>query len=140
MTEIKNNYTFYKNFKITIIKLLNKRFIRFIIVSGINTIFGYSLFVLFIFIGFHYSIAIFLGTILGVLFNFQTIGRFVFLSKNNMLIFRFIGVYCITYLLSTICVGILVHLKISAYIAGAIFILPIGITSFLLNKRFVFKK
>ncbi|MFA5871112.1 MAG: GtrA family protein [Parcubacteria group bacterium] len=138
MIEINDNYTFYKNSKIYIIKLINKQFIRFIIASGANTIFGYLVFSLFIFIGFRYPIAILFATICGILFNFQTIGRFVFLNKNSTLIFRFIGVYAITYLLFTTSVGILIHFHISAYIAGAIMTLPIGITSFLLNKKLVF--
>lgn len=116
------------------------QFIRFILASGANTIFGFLAFSFFIFLGFYYPIAVFFSTICGILFNFQTIGRFVFFSKNNLLIFRFIGVYVVTYLLFTAGVGTLIHFHANAYISGAIMVLPIGITSFLLNKKFVFKK
>lgn len=121
-------------------KLIKNQFIRFIIASGINTIFGFLAFSLFIFLGFRYPIAILFATICGILFNFQTIGRFVFSSKNNLLIFQFVGVYLVTYILMTAGVGILIHIGMSAYLSGAILVIPIGITSFLLNKRFVFKK
>lgn len=123
-----------------IIQALKNQFVRFIIVSGINTIFGFLAFSFFIFIGFYYPIALLFSTICGILFNFQTIGRFVFSSKNNLLIFKFIGVYLVTYTLMTIGVGILIHIGINAYMSGAILVIPIGITSFLLNRRFVFKK
>ncbi len=127
------------------LKILTKeafgnQFFRFILASGANTVFGFLAFSFFVFLGFYYPIAVFFSTICGILFNFQTIGRFVFFSKNNGLIFRFIGVYVATYLLFTAGVGTMIHLHMSAYIAGAIMVLPIGITSFLLNKRLVFNK
>lgn len=125
-------------FKSFTVKAFKNQFFRFILASGANTIFGYLAFSFFIFLGFCYPIAVLFSTICGILFNFQTIGRFVFFSKNNMLIFRFVGVYVITYSLFTAGIGILIHLHISAYIAGAILVFPIGITSFLLNKKFVF--
>lgn len=140
MIEINNNHTFYKNSKICITKIINKQFIRFIIASGINTIFGFLVFSFFIFLGFYYPIALLFSTVCGILFNFQTIGRFVFSSKNNLLIFQFVGVYLVTYMLMTAGVGVLIHIGISAYLSGAILVIPIGITSFLLNKKFVFKK
>lgn len=127
----------YKNL---IIKAYKNQFIRFIIASGINTIFGFLAFSFFIFIGFYYPIAVLFSTVCGILFNFQTIGKFVFSSKNNLLIFQFVGVYLVTYILMTVGVGILIHIGINAYLSGAILVIPIGITSFLLNKRFVFKK
>jgi putative flippase GtrA len=117
---------------------LRNQFLRFILVSGANTIFGFLVFSFFIFLKFYYPIAVLFSTICGILFNFQTIGRFVFFSKNNLLIFRFIGIYVITYLLLTIGIGILIRLHINTYISGAIMVLPIGVTSFLLNKKFVF--
>lgn len=125
-------------FKSLIKEAFKNQFFRFIIASGANTVFGYLAFSFFIFLGFYYPIAVLFSTAFGILFNFQTIGRFVFFSKNNMLIFRFIAVYVVTYLLFTAGVGMLIHFETSAYIAGAIMVFPIGITSFLLNKKFVF--
>jgi len=127
-------------FKNLIKEAFRNQFFRFILASGANTLFGYLAFSFFIFLGFYYPIAVLFSTICGIFFNFQTIGRFVFFSKNNKLIFRFIAVYVITYLLFTAGVGILIYLHLSAYVSGAIMVFPIGITSFLLNKKFVFNK
>lgn len=127
----------FKNFSI---KILKNQFFRFIIASGVNTIFGYLVFSFFIFLGLYYPIAVLFGTICGMLFNFQTIGRFVFLNKKISLIFRFIGVYSITYVLFTLGVGLLIRVGLSSYVAGAIIIIPVGITSFILNKKLVFSK
>ena len=50
----------------------NNKLIKFILVGILNTAFGYSLFALFIFLNMHYSLAVFLSTVLGVLFNFKS--------------------------------------------------------------------
>lgn len=120
-------------------KFIDNQFFRFIVISGINTLFGLAVFSIFIFLGFHYSIAILFSTVLGVLFNFQTISRLVFSIYNNLLILKFIFVYCAVYILNTAGVGMLIYFHVSAYIAGAIMVIPIGVSSFLLNKKLVFK-
>jgi len=38
-------------------KILERRFIRFLLVGGVNTLFGYGVFVSLIYIGLHYSLA-----------------------------------------------------------------------------------
>ena len=82
--------------------LHNKQFHKFIGVGILNTIIGYTLFAFFIFLGLHYILASLLGTILGVIFNFHSIGKLVFGTHDYRLIVRFFGVYGITYVLSII--------------------------------------
>ena len=118
---------------------INNRFVRFLIVGGINTAFGYGVFALLIFLKFHYAIAVLLGTILGVLFNFQTTGRLVFDSKGNRLIFKFIGVYVIIYVINTLALGVFNFFKVNMYLAGAVMLLPMAMVAFVLNKNLVFK-
>jgi putative flippase GtrA len=119
-------------------KIINNQFFRFIFISGVNTLFGLGVFYLSIFLGLHYSLAIFFATVLGVLFNFQTISRVVFSTYQDKLLFKFILVYCGVYLLNTGGVGILIHFHLGAYWAGTIMALPVGVAAFLLNKKFVF--
>lgn len=116
------------------------KFIKFLFVGGINTLFGYSIYSFFLFIGFNYSIALFLGTILAILFNFKTTGLIVFKSHNNKLIYRFFGVYIITYLLNALFLKVFDLLKYNMYLAGLILLLPMAIISFILMKTFVFKE
>ena len=61
----------------------NQTFIRFIFIGVINTIFGYGIYLIFLFAGLNFALAVLLSTILGVIFNFFTTGRFVFNSTNN---------------------------------------------------------
>lgn len=116
------------------------KFFRFILVGILNTAFGYSLFALFIFLNIHYSLAVFLSTVLGVLFNFKTIGKLVFDSHDNSLIFRFITVYVLLYLINISCLW---FFKISGfenmYINGFVLLVPLALISFVLNKKFVFR-
>jgi putative flippase GtrA len=118
----------------------NNKFIKFILVGILNTVFGYSLFALFIFLNIHYSLAVFLSTVLGVLFNFKTIGKLVFDSHDNSLIFKFIVVYVLLYLINISCLW---FFKISGfenmYINGFVLLVPLALISFILNKKYVFK-
>lgn len=119
--------------------VLDNRFIRFLFVGGMNAVFGYSLYAIMIYLNFHYSFAALLSTILGVLFNFKTTGRLVFNSKDNWLVFKFIGVYVIIYTINTASLKIFNTFNVNLYFAGAILLLPMAIVSFVLNKKFVFK-
>lgn len=119
---------------------LSKRFIRFLIVGVINTLFGYSLFALLILLNLRYEIAALISTICGVLFNFKTIGVLVFKNKKNTLIFKFIGVYVIIYLMQVFLIKQLLAYKINILVAGALILLPLVLVSYTLNKIFVFPK
>lgn len=118
---------------------MNKQLIKFLAVGGLNTLFGYAVFAVLISFGLHYAIAVFIGTILGVLFNFKTTGKLVFDSHDNRLIWKFFGVYGIIYLLNIIGLYCLKKMSVDIYVAGAILIIPMALVSFGLNKRFVFK-
>jgi putative flippase GtrA len=119
-------------------KLLKKKLILFFLVSGLNTVFGYGLFALLIFIGVIYPLALLIGTIAGILFNFKTTGTLVFKNHNNRLIFKFFGVYGITYLCNLGGLALLNSFEINLYWGGAILLIPVGILAFILNKVFVF--
>ena len=58
------------------------RFFRFLLIGAVNTIFGYGVYALLIFLRCDYKIAALAGTVLGVLFNFLTTGRIVFGTRT----------------------------------------------------------
>lgn len=120
-------------------KLLNYEFVRFLLVGVLNAIFGYSVFALLIYFGVHYTLAVFFGTILGILFNFQTVGRLVFKAYKSNLIWKFCLVYGITYILNILGIYILRSFNLSDYIAGALMVLPVAVLGFMLNSKFVFR-
>ena len=119
--------------------MLQPTLLRFAVVGLLNTGFGYLIYAAMLWIGLNYAAAAAVGTILGVLFNFKTTGRFVFGSNDNRLIFRFVGVYALVYVANVICLQLLTGMGFSAYIAGLITLLPAAILGYFLNKAWVFK-
>lgn len=115
------------------------QFLRFLVVGGINTIFGYTVYAVLILLNLHYALAALLSQICGVLFNFKTTGTFVFKNRNNRLIFKFFGVYAITYFLTIGLLKLFTIYGVNNLIAGAIIVLPMALVSFTLNKRLVFR-
>lgn len=107
-------------------------------VGGVNTVFGYSVFALFIWLGLGKEYAVLLSQICGVLFNFRTTGTIVFNNKDWRQIFRFFAVYLVALFLSIGLLNLFAFYGIGSYVAGAIIILPVGFLTFLLHRRFVF--
>lgn len=115
------------------------RLIRFFLVGGVNTLFGYGAYALLLFIGFHYAWAALLGTIAGVTFNFFTTGRLVFDRSTSGGWFRFVAVYAVVYLLNVAALWVLERFGINPYVSGLILIVPMACVSYLLMRRFVFR-
>ena len=124
--------------KSIIIRLKNSRFIRFLFVGIINTLFGYTVFALMILIRLDYRFSLLITTICGVLFNFKTIGTLVFKAKDSRPIIRFVGVYLIIYLLNDQSLQIANSLGMNILWAQAGLLLPLASLSYILNKKFVF--
>jgi putative flippase GtrA len=121
--------------------LTHNKLIRFLFVGGVNTIFGYGVYALLLWIGLHYTLATLLGTIISVLFNFKTYGTIVFKNKNNTLILRFVLMYAFIYFLNNVWLFIAKnYLDITPYIAGLIWLIPGALLSFFISHKFVYVK
>lgn len=119
---------------------VENRFIRFLLVGGLNTAFGYGVFALAFFLGAHYAVAGAISTVCGILFNFKTTGTLVFGSSDNTLLLRFFGVYGITYVLGTLCLKGARGLDLNLYLVAAVLLLPMAAVSFVLNRLLVFER
>lgn len=120
------------------ISLYKSKFCRYVAVGLLNTVFGYGIFALLIYLGLRYPFALFLATVLGILFNFKSIGSLVFASHNNQLIYRFCIVYLIIYALNLIGLKSLSLIGVNVYVSGAILLPAMAVIGFIINKRFVF--
>lgn len=118
--------------------MLSPRFIRFLLVGGLNTVFSYSLFALLIWLGLPYPLAIGLATVAGVAFNFQSTGRLVFGAAPLGRLGRFIAAYAFTYVLNVAMVAGLLQLGLNVYLANAAVILPLAMLTYMLQRSFVF--
>jgi len=101
-----------------------RRIIRFLAVGALNTLFGYSLYALLLWIGLPLELALLLCSVTGVIFNFVTYGRLAFghkLTKQSLP--RFIAAYVAFYFLNLYLAHALIGLGFSAYVAQ-LFLLP----------------
>lgn len=119
---------------------LNQKFIRFLLVGALNTLFGYGLWALLLYIGLHYTVASAISTVAGILFNFKTTGCLVFENKNNRLLLKFLMVYGLIYLLNIALLYGFELLNINLYLAGLTVLLPLAFLSYMLMRCFVFKE
>ena len=120
-------------------RLLRGRFVRFLLVGGLNTLFGYTVFAICILIGIPYPLAALVSTVFGVLFNFKSYGTLVFASHDNRLIFRFIAVYGICYLVGLVPLAWAKAHGVPILWMAAICILPMAALAFTLQRFVVFR-
>ena len=124
------------------------QFIRFVLVAGLNTLFGLFINYVFLFIFEHllklnhaYIVSNFLATIVSILFNFKTYGILVFKNKNNKLLLRFLAVTFFTYLVNIGGIRLLEYLGSSNnYLNLTIMAIPVGLLNYVLNSVFVYKR
>jgi len=120
--------------------LKNIQVIKYLFIGSINTVFGYGVYWGLLQLDVHFVIATFVSTVLGTIFNFFTIGRLVFNSKNNSFFYKFVFCVWFLYFISTGGIAFINNFDISYEIAGLIIIIPRAAIGFLLNKFWVFKE
>jgi putative flippase GtrA len=119
---------------------LDIRFVRFLLTGGINTVFGYSVYFVLLRATGNALVALTLGTIIGVLFNFMSTGRLVFNATDPRLLWRFVLVYVATYIYNAIGLVVLERQGVDPAI-GALILLPGAVAmTWILNNRFVFHR
>jgi putative flippase GtrA len=121
------------------IRKIDVKFIKFLFVGVINTLFGYSVYAIGITAGLTYVWALLISYILGVLWNFKTTGSLVFKNKDNWLIFKFALVYVATLFVNLICLKLLLAHGLGKYLAQGLLVFPVAVLSFVLFKYLVFK-
>jgi len=120
--------------------ILSHRITRFILVGILNTLFGYSLFALFVFLGMHYTAAVFFATILSLIFNFKTFGKWVFKTSHSRLIFKFVFGYVILYFINILLIKLFMFYFHNVYFSGAFAVTLTALCSYLINSRWVFHR
>lgn len=115
-----------------------QEFLRFLLVGALNTAFGYLVFYALIFLGLHYSVALLLSMILGVIFNFFTYGKLVFYKSNSFSFLRFVTLYLFLYVVGTTLIQQLMIAGINLNYASFLSLTFVAVFSFLGNKYLVF--
>ncbi|MDR0484891.1 MAG: GtrA family protein [Alphaproteobacteria bacterium] len=137
METIKKVYNIWCNFP---------QFIRFIIVGGYNTVFGWLVFSLFYYLwgnNLHYAIILIFAFIVGILNNFILFKIFVFKTKGNWLqegvstYISYAFLYPVNYLILFITINMY---GMSAYMGQGIAVIIMPIITYFVLKIFAFKK
>ena len=123
-----------------ICKYFDKKFIKFLFVGSVNTVFGYLMYVIFITMPIPRIVALLCSYIAGVLWNFKTTGNVVFKSNDNRLIFRFVFSYIVVFFINYAALVVLLNLNMNKYLAQFLLVFPVAMISFTLFRLFVFRE
>lgn len=117
------------------------RIVNFLTVGLLNTIFGYAIYAVLVFIHWPYLTALFIATLAGVTFNYFSFGRMVFKARGGWLVFgKFIVAYAVVFAINAILLSVLTQvLSLSPYLGQVICIPPGVLISWLLMNYWVYK-
>ena len=116
-----------------------RRFFRFLVVGGLNTLVGYAIFAALILLGLPTAAAAIMGTGLGLLFNFVSTGGVVFQNRAGRLLPRFVAVYVVQMGINVAALHALETAGAHPLIAGAVVLPPLAIFTYFALRRFVFR-
>ena len=102
---------------------LHARFLRFLIVGGLNTAVNYGVYALLLFLGLGYLPAATLSFVMGLVISFKSQGRFVFQSGRASFV-RFVASWLLIYVVHVSLLGLLVRSGMGSYLAGALLLAP----------------
>jgi putative flippase GtrA len=111
---------------------------RFLLAGGVNTLFGWLVYSLCMWLGAPVWLALLTSTVCGVGFNFLTMGGYVFRQLDARRLPRFVAAYVVVYAVNVVCVQALADLHWSPiWVQLGLAPLMAGL-SFLLMSRWVF--
>jgi putative flippase GtrA len=113
--------------------------VKFLCVGSVNTAFAYAVYAGSILVGFEPWLANLIALILGILFSFISIGKFVFGTINVPSFFRFVASWAVVYAVQTVCIYLLIHQGLGAILAGLVVLPFAAITSFVIQRFLVFR-
>jgi putative flippase GtrA len=120
-------------------KLFDIRVFRFVLVGGLNSLFGFTVFGVIAYLGGHTWQALLGGNVAGIVFNFLTIGGIVFRDLSPKRLLRFITAYLGLFLLNLKAIELLTNaIQTDRILAQALLTAPMAILSYLIMSRFVF--
>lgn len=118
--------------------LRRNRFIRFLAVGGVNTLFGFGAYSLLILTGMAVWLALLVSMLLGTMFNFLTTGGYVFQKLSLARFPRFVLCYLLVYFINLELIELILTLLNNKILAQAILVFPMAMLSYFLMARFVF--
>ena len=120
--------------------LADRQFLRFLVAGGVNTMFGFGVNIAALLAGLPVWLAMLVGTVAGVVFNFFTHGGYAFRDMSTRRLPRYVLGYATVY-----AVGLGAFHVLNVVVRGTItcqvmLVIPMALLSYLIMSRFVFQK
>lgn len=130
-----------KSTRASLAALFRAKLARFFGVGLLNTLFGYAVYALLVLVHMPPLLALLLGTICGVIFNYFSIGRLVFRNRGGWATFiRFICAYAIVYAVNAALLKGLIHFfPLGPFVAQILCIPPSVLISWVLMNHWVYR-
>ena len=116
-----------------------RKFIGFLAVGGLNTLFGYAAFAAALLTGLRPEFAVVLSTIAGILFNFASLGT-LFGSRASYRFPRYLITYGVLLAANIVLLKALMAVHIHPLIGQGIAVILLAPVSFVMMRRFVFSE
>jgi putative flippase GtrA len=116
------------------------QFIRFMIVGGVNSLFGFAVYSIAIVSGLTIWISLLLGTLLGIFFSFVTTGAYVFRKLSAVRLPSFFICHFFIFGINLILIDSLLYLLPNKILIQLILLFPMSLLAYFLSSRFVFNK
>lgn len=122
--------------------LSDPRIIKFLSVGVLNTVFGYAVYAILIFVNVPYLTALFVATVGGVIFNYFSFGRMVFHGHGGWFVFgKFVIAYGVVYVANAALLRALTKDFLFSPYVGQVICIPLSVfLSWLLMNYWVYKK
>ena len=120
--------------------LVGWRFMRFIVIGVVNSVFGYSLFAFFLILRLRPEVALLMATIIGLIFNIYTTRRIVFQDQKQSKIFAFLAVYFFVYITNAVALRFLTYMSLSPLVSQFALLPVAAILTYILLQKIVYRK
>ena len=96
------------------------RLIKFVLIGIVNTFLYYIIFVVFFMMTGRHNVAVVIATVIGILFNFLSTGRFVFGNRSWRALFPFVLAYTVGLAFNITLLNFLINFGINTLLAQAL--------------------
>jgi putative flippase GtrA len=114
--------------------------IRFVFFGVINTVFGYSIFVVAYVMSASHNLSILIATVIGIVFNYFTTSRYVFDNIGWRKFPMFVLSYVLSFSVNVALLNALISCGINPIVAQALSLPPTIIVSYLFNATISFRR
>lgn len=119
-------------------RIFQVTFIRFIVVGVINTLFGWCVYSIAILVGLEPWMALLIGNVMGIAFNFLSTGGYVFRNLLLARLPRFVLTYISIYVINLYGLSVIAPWALSPIWAQLVLTPLMAVLSYVLLSRFVF--